>query len=244
MSVLLVVMLGFNSLYAGDDHEASNKDYSQPYSEVEEFTGDFSVVLNDDNTVTASWDDFSGEGFDWYKLVYSTTNSDPVYPNNVVFIGNEEQTESTFKLKNGDTHYIRICAITVEENYKKGLYCSDVETLEVEITSSNTIKVTKTEKVESIKEKTTTVKKAILTDSIKTRVDNVLEWFFERLEAKGYSTDQKITAIDKILTKLETLKEKNERYERLVNYMIEQLEEYVNELDDGIDALEEIFEDF
>jgi hypothetical protein len=46
------------------------------------------------------------------------------------------------------------------------------------------------------------------------------------------------------MDRMETLKEKNPRYEKLVTYMMEQLELYAAEFDDGFSEIESIFEDF
>ena len=196
--------------------------------EVKKLDMDFEVTLGDDNkTVTASWDDFPSErGFLWYKLMYSTTNSAPVYPElGAVYVGtNRTDVETMFKLKYGKNHYIRLCVITEEENYQKGRYCSDVKKIELEVTH--------TEKPKQDLEKKHTQQKALLTERLKNRVDTMLEKFMDKLDSKDYDTDKKIATIERVITKLENLKEKNPRYERLVSYMIEKFESYLSELDD------------
>jgi len=83
---------------------------------------DFNLELDVDKAsrkVKAHWDDFpSGEGFKWYKLLYSTTNSSPTYPEqSAIFVGTQRtsQLNHYFYLKGSETHYVRICAITDED---------------------------------------------------------------------------------------------------------------------------------
>ncbi len=252
VSILLLMAMSLNSLFAGDE-EYEKKEIPVPYSVVERFDGDFEVTLNDDNSVTASWDDFSGEGFDWYKLMYSTTNSAPVYPkDHVAFVGNASQTEASFKLKYGKNHYIRICAITVEENYRKGLYCSDVKKLEVDIQNASIKKFASAKKTQAkkydkkviAKKQVSKSKDIVLNSNLKARVDTMLEKFMDRLDSKGYSDDKKLVAIDRVMWKLEALKSKNARYAALVGYMLEKLQAYRDEIDDSFGEIESIFEDF
>ena len=92
---------------------------------------DFDFSIDVENwKVTAEWDAFDGEGFQWFKLVYSTTNSKPVYPTDkTVFVGNKDQLTKTFKLKAGaSTHYVRLCAVALNDDYSKDRYCSEVKT--------------------------------------------------------------------------------------------------------------------
>gem|GEM_PF-6277481 len=144
-------------------------------------------------------------------MLYSTTNSAPVYPDdNAVFVGSKDDNENSFKLKYGKNHYIRLCAITAEADYRTGRYCSEVVKLEVAITSSvkqfsSTKKVeAKTyEKKETIDkeytEKQYTNKTVELSDSMRARVDTMLEKFMDRLDSKGYSDDKKLEALDRIM---------------------------------------------
>lgn len=253
VSILLLMSMSLSSLYAGEWHETDS-----PYRDVEKLEWEFKVVLNDDKTITASWDDFpDNEGFLWYKLMYSTSNSAPVYPDQgAVFVGTKRtDIENTFKLKYGKKHYIRLCVVTEEEDYKKWRYCSDVKKLEVDNIGSvkkytakktTVIKDYKEQKEvdkEAYKEKAQ-VKKLELSSQLKERIDAMLEKFMNRLESKGYSDDKKLEAIDRIISKLETLKEKNERYIRIVDYMMEVLQEYRSEIDDGLWEIESLFEDF
>lgn len=60
---------------------------------------DFSVT-EEAGMVEANWNAFDGEGFEWFKLVYSTTNKTPLYPTDTtVFVGNKDQLTKTFKLQ-------------------------------------------------------------------------------------------------------------------------------------------------
>jgi hypothetical protein len=114
-------------------------DIEQKYGEVQSY--DFNLEVNynaETKKAHASWDDFpSGEGFRWYKLLYSTSITNPVYPNqNAIFVGTQRanQLNHIFKLAEGKYHYVRICAITENDSDTQAYnrYCSETQKIVVE----------------------------------------------------------------------------------------------------------------
>gem|GEM_PF-5315807 len=55
VSIVAIMALSFSSIYAGEEYE---KTEVSPYMEVQKLAGGFEVELNDDNSVTVSWDSF------------------------------------------------------------------------------------------------------------------------------------------------------------------------------------------
>lgn len=135
VAILLACMLSF-SIANAQTVAPNDWDDTPEYREVQYFDHNFEVEIEKLNgTVYASWNDFpDGEGFLWYKLLYSTTVSEPVYPNQwAVFVGTARgQTEAKFRLKSSETHYLRLCVVTKEDDGVKGRYCSKVEKIHLD----------------------------------------------------------------------------------------------------------------
>ncbi len=86
----------------------------------------FSATLNNLGKVETSWDEYIPEGFDYYKLIRSVTNQDPVYPDDgYIFYGGEGETSYTDTEVPKGTSYYRVCSIA----YPKRI-CSPVVTIE------------------------------------------------------------------------------------------------------------------
>ena len=86
----------------------------------------FSAVLNDGN-VSMSWDSYVPAGFTYYKVVRSTTNPEPVYPEDG-YIKVSTNSDFTSYLDTDvpeGTVYYRICSIAFPDRY-----CSPVITVE------------------------------------------------------------------------------------------------------------------
>jgi hypothetical protein len=95
----LIGLLSFGTV-AGEYDE--NYEKTPEYRNVELFTGNFDVTLDEQtSTLHTSWDSFDGEGFLWYKLLYSTTQAQPVYPDQAaIFVGTDiSQNSNSFDLK-------------------------------------------------------------------------------------------------------------------------------------------------
>jgi len=101
LATMLLLCVSFSYTYAGEEEKWSEDKTSLKMEEREVIPYNFSLKVSQENGVaTASWDDFpANRGFEWYKLVYSTTKENPVYPNDtVVFVGERLQLKNSFKL--------------------------------------------------------------------------------------------------------------------------------------------------
>ncbi len=133
LATMLLLCVSFSYTYAGEEEKWSEDKTSLKMEEREVIPYNFSLKVSQENGVaTASWDDFpANRGFEWYKLVYSTTKENPVYPNDtVVFVGERLQLKNSFKLdawKNN--HYVRLCAVVLNDDYSKDRYCSETQKL-------------------------------------------------------------------------------------------------------------------
>ena len=86
---------------------ATSSGYNEPIME-ESF--EFDAVLNGDQVET-SWTSFAPEGFNYYKVVRSTTNPDPVYPDDG-YIQVTSDPDFTFYTDEGvlkGVSYYRVC---------------------------------------------------------------------------------------------------------------------------------------
>lgn len=123
LSIFLFLGLCFTGVFAESEvHES-------PYKEVEHYNFDLKTEI-DGSKVKITWNTFvSDEKLKWFKFVYSTKTSSPVYPDHTTsYVGNDaSQTSYTQGLKEGN-YYVRLCAIT-EDN---GRYCSKVHKVAIE----------------------------------------------------------------------------------------------------------------
>ena len=274
IAMMLLVCVSFSYTHAWDEYEKYEK--SQPTKmedrEVIYYDHDLDLEL-EDGEVEAEWDEFTKDGFDWYKLVYSTTNSNPVYPEDkTIFVGSKDQRETTFKLDSrSSNHYIRLCAVVLNDDYSKDRYCGEVQKL---VTSSEDFeddsqeekkyeykkeaeaktqakkealqkKLEEKQKLAAEKKESVSQKvaekKATLSTNMKSRIDSVIENFIERLDEKWYSDAQITSAINTVISRLWEFKNKT-WYKEIVKYMIEVLEEYRNEYSNPLEELESIFD--
>ena len=247
--IFLLATLIFSSVFAGDDN------WSEPeFSEVKSYDFDLSVE-SEGGQVEVEWNEFTGDNFKWYKFVSSKTNSNPSYPEDSAeyFWDDSERDDAKIWLPTG-SYYVRLCAITNDNDR----YCSAVKKLVVEKKEYD--KEDKDYDDEDEKkeyEKKQTVKKAILkkatekasvkkielSDTMKSRVDTALEKFVERLKGKWYNDEKMVETLEQVIDRLQVFKTK-EKYEALSMYMIEVLQEYIEEYSDALWDLEDILEDF
>jgi hypothetical protein len=241
-AMMLLLCVSFSYTYAGEEY--SKDEYKEPTKmedrEVIYYNHGLELEL-EDGMVEAEWDEFTKDGFDWYKLVYSTTNSNPVYgEDKVIFIGSIDQRETTFKLEQGSsTHYVRLCAVVLNDDYSKDRYCGKTQTLTGEYVEQYEKEEYKKEDkyVEDKKE----VKQTGLSDSMKDKIEEVIGAFVEKIAAKGYTDDQMTATINVVISRLEEFKNKT-GYSDIVKYMTQVLEQYRDEYSNPLEDLESIFD--
>lgn len=259
---MLLLCVSISYTHAGDEYEKYEKTEPTKMEDREVIYYDHDLELElEDGKVEAEWDEFTKDGFDWYKLVYSTTNSNPVYgEDKVIFIGSIDQRETSFKLQSGsDTHYVRLCAVVLNDDYSKDRYCGKTQTLTWEYvnqyekeekegykkdnTEGNDARYAPEEKkyTESTKETKSSTKKVTISSAMQVKIDTVIDEFIEKLVAKWYSDAQVTLAIDTVISRLEAFKNKA-GYKYIVQYMVIVLEEYREEYSNPLEDLESIFD--
>lgn len=269
MMLLLCVSISYT--HAGDEYEKYEKTEPTKMEDREVIYYDHDLELElEDGKVEAEWDKFTKDGFDWYKLVYSTTNSNPVYPEDkTIFVGSIDQRETTFKLDpSSREHFVRLCAVVLNDDYSKDRYCWRVQKLittqenfeddsyeekyereEFKKNSEEKLRVKKQELQNRLEEKQkltsekkeSASKKAILSEKMKQKIDTVIENFVEKLEDKGYSDAQMTSAINTVISRLWEFRNKA-GYQEIVKYMVSTLEKYREEYSNPLEDLESIFE--
>lgn len=119
-----VLMLSSNLAYATGT-ETTTPEYND-YTLTTELN--FAAVINNDGDVETSWDTYIPENFNYYKVVRSQENADPVYPDDgYIFVGAEGDTSYTDTAVPAGISYYRVCSIAKPERY-----CSPVVTIESE----------------------------------------------------------------------------------------------------------------
>ncbi|NDK09300.1 hypothetical protein GW846_00800 [Candidatus Gracilibacteria bacterium] len=268
LAIVLLSLVSFSYTFAGEEAiTGENKSKSMEDREVIMYDFDLEVEIENGKAV-ATWDDFpANKGFEWYKLVYSTSNTNPVYPHDkTVFIGERLQLTNTFKLdSSSNNHYVRLCAVILNDDYSKDRYCgetqhlitseSDFHTEEINKDHSKKVEVKKTEtKTEAKKEikkeyksenKSDTKMKVSsnLNTALKTRINVLLENFIDRLEARGDSDEKIAATIDLVIERLEKLSG-NVTYNKIVDYMILALTELKEEYSNSLGDIESVFDGF
>ena len=225
------------------------------YKDVEYYDFELSLEKNDGGSVEIEWNEFEKDKeFLWYKLLHSTTNKSPVYPDQAAaFVGsNVKDNSNSLWLESWKTHYIRVCAIT-QEGDSIGRYCGKTQKFYLSATNSENTK----KKAEGIKahyeKKTTEIEeyeaqktqketRTKLSSALKARIDSLLKNFIQRLEAKDISDTERIEAIDAVIGKLVKYID-DEKYTAIVTYMIETLETYKSKYG-NLDIFEDILNDF
>jgi len=256
--LLLSFFLSFSYVFAGDD-----TDIEHQYGEVQSYDFDLSVESKG-ASITANWNAFPNDkNMKWYKLVFSQTNDTPTYPeDDARFVGSKStKTSETIWLPNSGKYYVRICAITHDEER----YCSNVEQVELAWRVHNVSKKQQIVKNEAIKkaavaEKKEDVKpvespsqepvvtkkpveKKPLSSEMASRIDISVAKFIDRIEGKWYSEAEILNTLKNVIARLENLATQD-RYHNIANYMIDILEGYKLQYQDEFDTLESILNDF
>ena len=122
--VMSMLMLSANLAYAMETG-TDTPEYND-YTLTEDLN--FSAELTIEGKVETSWDTFIPENFNYYKVVRSQDNADPVYPDDgYIFVGGEEDTSYTDTEVPAGTSYYRVCSIA-----KPDRFCSPVVTITAE----------------------------------------------------------------------------------------------------------------
>jgi len=155
LGVICLIFVSFTSPALANE---TNKSSYNPVTLHEAFT--FTATLNNEGKVEMNWKSYTPEGFNYYKVVRSTKNQNPAYPEDgyIKYSSDKDFTSYTDKsVPNGDVYY-RICSIA-----KPNRYCSKI------------IKINNTKTTKEVKGETETIPELILSAE-KTEKGNKLKW--------------------------------------------------------------------
>lgn len=162
--------------------------------------------------VTTSWANINvvtSAAMKRYKVVKSSTNHFPVYPEDGYITAISDRTQTSFTETNpsNGTYYYRVCAIMEDMNR----YCSNVVELTINATTTTATATS-----------TTTV--TPLTTSIKTMIEGLVTTFIQKLTAKyPNNIDTRLTVLDTLISRIDTLA--TGKSAALFNYLKEKLQE-------------------
>ncbi len=216
--------------------------------------------------VYTSWTAYDqNDSFKRYKVVRSTTVSDPIYPDNsyIKAIGSVGTTSHIDKSPKSGTVYYRVCAITHENNR----YCSNVVTLNIE-SSNNPVVCTmdynpvcgyknwalKTYSNKCVMNSNGAIYKysgkcsdsSTVTDSwvssvLKIRSIKLVNMLVKKIDENDYTTDAKIEVINWIIEKLKDLAIDKSVLEPVIDYIIELLEAQLSKYENNFSEIEKLF---
>jgi len=178
---------------------------------IPKLTDDFwLVVIKKDNEVVLEWKEIDHDNdFMWYKIIRSKNNPNPYYPENWaiwVYEDDDKTRYVDYKPFSGKNYY-RVCLITKE----KDRYCSPVEAIYFNKT---------TDKKANYNKPTTYYKPNYgLNNEMKEKLNAMIKPFFEKLEAKDISNDDKIETLEKVSKALVQLGNKKRSLKASVNYL-------------------------
>lgn len=191
--------------------------------------------------VYTSWDKYSkSDSLKYYKLIKSTTNSDPVYPEDK-YITYSTDINFTSYLDSGtnkEITYYRVCAITNSNNR----YCSNVVKI-VPTKTTTTTTVTPSTTTTTITPTTTTTSTSKLNYNLKLRADKLVDDRISSFKAKNYTDAEIIEKIDTIISRLETLWKNKPSYKILTDYLVSRFQEKRLDYDSGLDEIKDLFKD-
>jgi len=244
ITTLALLAVSFSYTYAWDE-AYEKKQTPTKMEEREVVSWNHGLEIREQNGImNASWNQFpSDSGFDWYKLVYSTTNTSPVYPyDKTVFIGSRDQIEASFKLQKwAENHYIRLCAVVLNDDYSKDRYCWGTKVFSWKISAKPTQYKKEYEYEKTEKKEVLTYN--VLSWEMMSKISWVVDTFIEKIESRNLEDEEVIKTINSVIDKLQKYKYK-EKYAAIVGYMEELLQDYLLEYEDPISDLEEIFQNF
>jgi hypothetical protein len=113
-AISFLIMLNLGSAFAMGE-TVTNPEYN-PHTVIGDMN--FSAYLTETGTVEMSWSEYAPAGFNYYKVIRSQTNQDPVYPDDSYIygsgIGNVTYTDTNVP---AGTSYYRVCSIVKPERY-------------------------------------------------------------------------------------------------------------------------------
>ncbi len=225
-----------------DKEEKKEKNYTQRYKDIEYYDYDFKVEVDEKWYANVKWNTYlSVDGFQYYKLLYSTKYANPSYPEiSAKHVGDDlYETGKSFKIDTSkEHHYFRLCSIVDEGYWVTARYCSTTKKFTLDDEDERY-----EDKDDNYEEKQENDEDTNISSDLKDRIDSRLEDFIESLEEKGYSDEDMVKVIDDIIGKLDRYK-KIDKYARIASYMQEVLEDYKEDYEDELDIFDDIFGEY
>ncbi len=214
--------------------------------------------------VLMNWTKYNkDEGFRFYKVIRSSTNPDPVYPEDsyIKYSSDVNFTSYVDSKVPQWTNYYRVCAITDANNR----YCSNV--VKIVNNTEPTSDVICTQQYEPVCGKKDGKLKTYsnlcylradgatklykwecqtkdLPDALRAKLDRIVNKFILKLEKKYTSNDKRVEVLDKVIQKLEALKRKKLQYKDVIDYVIQKLQDKKTDYLDAVNAIQSVFEEF
>lgn len=191
--------------------------------------------------------------FQYYKVVFSSSNSDPKYPEDSYIYYTTNIDETFYKIENFESWYYRICIINYwfyefgqNEDYRK---CSNVLKLENNITSNSiSNSISNSKPIESTKNVSNTQNNELvnenysISESTKKYLENIINKFELKLNNKWLSNDQKVELLKNISLKLEKLKNSKPKYTMVVEYLNSKIDELIKKYDEWFEEIWNLFD--
>ncbi|MFA7298649.1 MAG: hypothetical protein WC010_03330 [Candidatus Absconditabacterales bacterium] len=211
--VISTILLGFSAICFGNSTTYTSE-YKAPILKTSlEFTASYA-----NGKVTTSWkniDIITTKGMKRYKVIKSSTNHFPVYPEDgyIQAISDRSQVNFTETNPRNGTYYYRVCAIMEDMNR----YCSNV----IELNINKTETMTSEPKPTTIP---TTPIATSLTTNLKTMIDGFVVAFMDKLNGKyPDNLGIKTTIVDTLINKIDTIA--TGKSTALFTYLKERLQE-------------------
>lgn len=113
--------LAITSTYAGEEYSSTTEDNTEvQYSDNMEFEAE-----RDGHVLRLKWEKYKGDNFRYYKVMRSSTDSNPTYPRLAAREVIDNPYENSIKLidYNDESAYYRVCVVAWED---EGVTCSNV----------------------------------------------------------------------------------------------------------------------
>ena len=263
ISLLVIWLFSITSLSAEYTTTSSSNGYN---TAITDNSLNFKAELID-GKVHTSWTAYdNSDSFKWYKVVRSTKKSNPVYPDDgyIKYYWEVNSTEYIDSKPPVGLNYYRVCAITHEKNR----YCSNVVKVNIEKTemaictmeyapvcgkkdgkyktysnkcmlksSSATYKY-----YGECKDQTTN--STWLNYKLKNKADIIVKKFVYKIDKKDINNSDKAKILNKVIDRLNSLKDSKPKLEEIIWYLVEKLNEQVSKYDDDFSDIESIFGEY
>ncbi len=200
----------------------------------------FKAIL-ENNKVSMNWnrvDTIYSWTLTYYKVVRSTNNENPVYPEDW-YIKYSTDIDFTSYIDENPKEWVnfyRVCAIMQDNNR----YCSNVVKINYNIKNVTNInyedknikdKPIIEDKFPTIIKEKEIIKKIKISNSTQKLLDKTLDKFFIKLQNSWKSSETQVSQINIVLDKFEKLKNTKPKLWDAIDYIIEKLNEFKNSLE-------------